>query len=34
MEGDLRGAKLGAVAGMAAPGMERAGEVGTWRFGG
>ena len=28
MEGEL-----GAVAGMAAPGRERAGEVGSWRFG-
>lgn len=33
MEGDLTGAKLGAVPDMAAPGRERAGEVGSWRFG-
>jgi hypothetical protein len=34
VEEDLRGAKLGAITGMAAPGRERAGEVGSWRFGG
>jgi hypothetical protein len=34
VEGDLTGAKLGAVPGMAAPGRERVGEVGSWRFGG
>jgi hypothetical protein len=34
VEGDLRGAELGAVVGMVAPRMERAGEVGSWRFGG
>ena len=34
VEGDLTGAKLGAVPSMAAPGRERVGEVGSWRFGG
>jgi hypothetical protein len=34
VEGDLRGAELGAIVGMVAPRMERAGEVGSWRFGG
>jgi hypothetical protein len=33
VEGDLRGAEMGAVACMVAPGRERAGEVGSWRFG-
>jgi hypothetical protein len=33
VEGDLRGAELGAIVGMVAPRMERAGEVGSWRFG-
>jgi hypothetical protein len=33
VEGDLTGEKLGAVPGMASPGRERAGEVGSWRFG-
>jgi hypothetical protein len=34
VEGDLIGAKLGVVAVKATPGMEQAGEVGSWRFGG